>query len=110
MTESEFVSTIFKAIKVGDLIKKPRVTSVILAIEDSEKIFYRVGKTNMKFVSSKELVDVYAVLSSGELSIKAIRNIIPKSKPCNSTTIQWLLTHAELANRNQGGGFTKSWK
>lgn len=110
MTESEFVSTIFNSIKVGDLIEKPRVTSEILAIEGSEKIFYRVGETNKKFVSKRELVDVYAVLFNGELSIKAIRNIIPKSKPCNSTTIQWLLTHAEIAKRNHHGCFSKAWK
>ncbi|MBW8186192.1 hypothetical protein [Shewanella nanhaiensis] len=109
MTESEFVSAVFENIRVGDPVKKPRSTSEILAIKYQEKIYYRIGKSNKKFVSKEELTEVFAVISSGEISIKAIRKIIPDSKPCNSTTIQWLLTNAKLANRSSKGSFTKSW-
>lgn len=110
MTESEFVSKIYTVIRVGDPIPKPRATSEVLDIKENGNIYYRVGKSNKKYVSTRELVVVYAVLSCGELSIKAIRNVIPKSKPCNSTTIQWLLTHAGLAKRNQHGSFSKNWE
>ncbi|MPY22369.1 hypothetical protein [Shewanella sp. YLB-07] len=108
MTESEFVSTIYNAIKIGDIIHKPRVTSAILDIKENGNIYYRIGEADKKFVSTRELVDVYAVLSTSQLSIKEICNIASAS--CNSTTIQWLLTHARLAKRNQHGHFSKSWE
>ncbi|WP_299808908.1 hypothetical protein [uncultured Shewanella sp.] len=110
MTENEFISTIYAGINVGDIIKKPKVTSEILAIMQNGNIYYRVGEHNKKYISKNELVDVYAVLSTGELSTKAIRNIVPKSKPFNSTTIQWLITHTGLAKRNQHGRFSKNWQ
>ncbi|MCL1050354.1 hypothetical protein L2755_12045 [Shewanella abyssi] len=106
--KSGFVSTIYDAIQVGDIIHKPRVTSVILDIYENGNIYFRVGESNKKFVSTRELVDVYAVLSASELCIKEICNIA--SAPCNSTTIQWLLTHAELAKRSQHGSLSKSWE
>ncbi|MEZ9198534.1 hypothetical protein [Shewanella sp. 10N.286.54.B9] len=109
MTENEFISTIYAGINVGDIIKKPKVTSEILAMMQNGNIYYRIGERNKKFVSKNELVDIYAVLRTGELSTKVIRSIVPKSKPCNSTTIQWLITHTGLAKRNLHGNFAKNW-
>lgn len=109
MDESQFLMVIYDSIEVGTKIRKPRKISEVLRITENGNIYYRIGENNQKAVTKVELVKTYKVLKKGKLSNSDLSKIVTKSKPCNVTTIKWLLIHANIAMENTDGTFTNCW-
>ncbi len=107
MNESDFLSRVYGSISAGDIIKKPKVTARLIAIKKNNDIVYSVGKNQRKSVTEAELKIVYNILKDRKLTTADIRKIVPSSRPCNSTTIKWLLTHSKLASITPDGGYKK---
>ena len=99
MNETTFLEMIYGSIDVGMIIKKPKKDSVILAITEGGHIYYQIGANNKKAVTKDELSQTHQALTAGVLSRKQLKNIIGTAKPCNATTIKWLLIHSGLAGR-----------
>lgn len=108
MNESEFIEIIYRSIEVGMVIKKPKKNSVILNITENGNIYYRIGIRNQKSVTKNELSQTYKILIKGLLSSSHLYEIVTSAKPCNATTIKWLLTHSGLARENDAGELVKS--
>lgn len=108
MNESKFIEIIYGSIEVGMVIKKPKKDSVILNITESGNIYYRIGVSNQKAVTKNELSQTYKVIRKGLLSRSKLYEIVTSAKPCNATTIKWLLTHSGLAKENDVGELVKS--
>ncbi|WP_206745096.1 hypothetical protein, partial [Vibrio vulnificus] len=110
MTLEIFLASIYDQISVGMKIDKPKVISEILEIYSNGNIYYRVGAKNKKFVSRSELSALFDLLDSGNtVTSKHIRSIIPSSKPCNATTIKWLLKRSDLVGVNDKDEFSRKW-
>ena len=107
MNETKFLEIIYGSINVGSVIKKPRKDSVILNITEDGNIYYRIGVNNQKAVTKSELYQTYKALGTGLLSSAHLYEIVTSAKPCNVTTIKWLLTHSGLARENADGTLVK---
>ncbi|MDE0284096.1 MAG: hypothetical protein OXN26_06030 [Gammaproteobacteria bacterium] len=107
MNESEFIEIIYGSIEVGMVIRKPNQDSVILNITENGNIYYRIGESNRKAVTKNELSKTYKLLSEGALSSSHLYEIVTTAKPCNATTIKWLLKHSGLARENDNGELVK---
>ena len=107
MNETKFLEIIYGAIEVGMIIKKPKKDSVILNITEDGNIYYQIGVNNQKAVTKCELSQTYKVLRKGLLSRSQLYEIVGSSKPCNATTIKWLLTHSDLVRENAAGKLFK---
>lgn len=109
MNESKFIEIIYGSIEVGTVIKKPKKDSAILNITENGNIYYRIGDSNQKAVTKNELSKTYKVLSEGSLSNSHLYEIVTSAKPCNATTIKWLLTHSGLVKESADGTLVKWW-
>ena len=105
----KFLDRIYNSIKVGDLIQKPRKVSEILNITDGGHIYYRIGEKNKKAVTKQELSQTFKILQNRDLTNVDIRKITTKAKPCNVTSIKWLLTNSGLVVEKSTGVFSKTW-
>ena len=110
MRSSEFLDEIYGSIEVGTKIRKPKKMSEVLRITENGHIYYRIGSANQKAVTRKELLAVFGVLDAeGFVSKAQIREIATRAKPCNVTTIEWLLLNAGVAKQEEPGGMTRAW-
>ena len=109
MNENQYLQVIYGSIKVGMRVPKPRKTSEILNIKENGNIYYRIGNANEKAVTKTELSQTYGILKKRRLSNSHLNDIATSSKPCNVTTIKWLLTHSGVAIENADGTFSKAW-
>lgn len=109
MNEIIFLYEIYNSIKVGAMIQKPTKESEILDISENGNIYYRIGKINKKFVSKKELIESFQILQHRDLNNLDIKKIVPSSKPCNATSIKWLLTNSGLVVEKSKGLYVKNW-
>lgn len=109
MNKIIFLETIYSSIKVGDFIQKPTKVTEILDITESGHIYYRIGKKNRKAVTKSELIKVFEILTKRDITNSDIRDIATKAKPCNVTSIKWLLTNSGLVIEQSKGVFRKNW-
>ena len=109
MTEDEFLASIYASISVGDSIEKPRSTSEVLDIAENGDISYQIGVKNKKAVTRCELRATYRALRIGALRNYQLNQITTSAKPCNVTTIKWLITIAGLARENVDKTYTRLW-
>lgn len=109
MNTELFLDSIYKSIKVGGMIQKPTKQSEILEIHKNGNIYYRIGTTNKKAVTKSELVKTFEILQKRELLTTDIAKIATSSKPCNVTSIKWLLTNSGLVKESSNGSYTKKW-
>lgn len=96
MTQHQFLDYIYAIVKPGMEVVKPRKISEILKVTDQGDIFYRIGQNNHKAVTRTDLINLYQALRKGELTDKVIRAIAGPSRPCNKTTIDWLVVKLNL--------------
>jgi hypothetical protein len=108
MSQEEFLEAIYDYIKIGMEVRKPNKISKILDVTPQGHIYYLIGSQNKKAVTKNELIQVYNELNSGYLSMKKLRSIVTKSKPCNVTTIKWILSSLDLAYAN-GKDWKRTW-
>jgi hypothetical protein len=110
MTENEFIYRIYKLLRPGMKIIKPRTKTEVLRITQDGKIYYRIGETNKKFVSENELRECYRGLASSVgLRREEIDKIVGSSSPCNKTTIEWILEKCGLATLSDNI-WLRQWK
>ena len=109
MNQDEFLEAIYDSIEIGNVIHKPRKQSEVLNIKENGNIYYRIGKSNEKAVTKRELSETYKILRKGGLTNSHLNEIVTTSKPCNVTTIKWLLIHSGVARENNDGTFAKRW-
>jgi hypothetical protein len=109
MTEAQFLSRVYSTVKAGMEIRKPHKLSKILNVTDTGNIYYLIGTSNKKAVTRADLVSVYQALTAGNLTNTTIRVISGKNKPCNATTIQWILRELNLAIEGPDGVWHPSW-
>ncbi|WP_423908773.1 hypothetical protein [Candidatus Spongiihabitans sp.] len=109
MNATKFIKRIYESISIGTVIRKPKKDSVVLDIKENGNIYYRIGVSNKKFVTKNELSQTYEILRKGHLSNAHLYEIVTSSKPCNATTIKWLLEHSGLAKETADGTFAKRW-
>lgn len=88
---------VINSIYVGMKIKKPRLESEIIAIEDT-RIIYSIGnKGNSKNITTEMLVGAFnEILTNGELSRTWFNKTYPnqsKTSPCSFTTLGGILEH-----------------
>ena len=109
MTEARFLYQVYSCVTPGMPVIKPKKVSTILNVTESGNIYYRIGTDNMKAITRSDLVAVYAALSAGTLTNQALRRISGSARPCNTTTLQWLLRTTDLANEGIDGAWQKNW-
>ncbi len=109
INETKFLEIVYGSIKVGMVIKKPKKDSVILKITEGGNIYYQIGVSNQKAVTKKELSQTYKALRKGLLSRSHLYKIVTPAKPCNVTTIKWLLTNSGLVKENADGTLVR-WR
>jgi len=96
---------VINSIYVGMKIKKPRVESEILAVDDT-RIKYSIGnKGNSKNITTKMLEDAFnEVIKNGELSRTWFNKTFSnqaKTSPCSFTTLGGILEHIGLIRYNK---------
>lgn len=109
MNVESFLERVYDSIEVGMMIKKPTKQSEILDIRDNGNIYYRIGATNKKAVTKSELARAFEILKKRKLENSDIAEIATSSKPCNITSIRWLLTNSGLVEETTSGTFTRTW-
>lgn len=110
MNVNKLIKRIYDSISVDTTILKPQKNSVVLCIKENGNIYYRIGVSNKKFVTKNELSQTYEILRKGQLSNAHLYKIVPSSKPCNATTIKFLLKHSGLAKEIADGKLAKQWQ
>jgi hypothetical protein len=110
MTEQEFLKFIYSSIHPGMEVRKPKKISRILDVTPDGKIYYLIGTQNKKAVTRDDLCKIYRLLSKGGLSNNKIAEISGTSRPCNNTTVKWILTHFGLARQDVLGYWQATWK
>lgn len=91
---------VINSIYVGMKVKKPKVESIILAI-DGTRIRYSIGnKGNSKYITTEMLEEAFnEVITNGEISKAWFNKMFPnqaKTSPCSFTTIGGILEHIGL--------------
>jgi hypothetical protein len=110
MTENEFIDSIYRQLRPGMDIVKPRKTTKLLRITHDRKIYYRIGENNEKYVSEEMLRKCYRRLSSRNgLSSSEISDVAGANSPCNKTTIEWILKMGNFAALN-GKVWLRQWE
>ena len=109
MKVGTFIESIYDSIEVGTMIQKPTKQSEILDIRKNGNIYYRIGSDNKKAVTKCELVKAFDILQIRELQTSDIAEIATSAKPCNVTSIKWLLTNSGLVEETANGTFKRKW-
>lgn len=109
MTEAQFLDHVYSIVKPGMEVRKPNKLSKIMNITDTGNIYYLIGSSNKKAVTREDLVAVYRALAAGTLTNKVIRDISGTARPCNATTIQWILRELKLATQGSEGAWQRTW-
>ena len=109
MKAEEFLRAIYNSIEVGAMIQKPTKQSEILEICENGNIYYRIGKKNKKAVTRSELAKVFEILQRRELLASDISEIATSAKPCNVTSIKWLITNAGVVAKTPENTFKRKW-
>jgi len=105
MTEQEFLQVIYSGIKPGMDVQKPNKLSRILDVTQAGNIYYLIGEQNKKAVTKKDLREVYRHLSDGNLTNRKISEISGSSRPCNNSTVKWILSRFNLAEKDAKGNW-----
>lgn len=98
ITEEHYLNYVYGSLKVGMVIEKPRKLSQILRITSNGDIYYRIGTVHEKSITKTDFIKIYEALRSGTLTESRIKEIAGTSKPCNKTTIEWLVKELKLAS------------
>ncbi len=109
MTEQQFLDLVYSNVKIGMSIQKPQKISKILNITAEGHIYYLIGNSNKKAVTRNDLIAVYQLLNVGSLTDKDIKEISGKARPCNTTTMHWILQEFNLATRLDNGNWACHW-
>ncbi|NHQ59583.1 hypothetical protein G9409_03100 [Chlorobium sp. BLA1] len=109
MTEYDFIEVIYSGIKPGMEVRKPNKISKILEVTQDRKIYYLIGTKNKKAVTLEDLQEIYRNLVSGSLTNKKIVEISGDSRPCNTTTVKWILENFKLAYQAANGQWKPNW-
>jgi len=109
MNEAEFLERIYSGVKPGMVVQKPKKQSRITKVTETGSIYYLIGSSNEKAVTRADLVAVYRELASGTLTNKVIKAISGTARPCNVTTIHWLLHELHLASQSPDGEWRRAW-
>lgn len=109
MTEVQFLDKIYTSVKPGMVVRKPNKLSKIIKVTEQGNIYYLIGTENSKAVTKNDLVAVYRALNDGTLTNKTIRDISGSARPCNATTLQWILREFNLAKESSNGIWHRTW-
>ncbi len=109
MTQTQFLDFVYSKIKPGMEVKKPRKRSKIIDVTASGNIYYLIGTSNKKAVTTGDLIAVYQALAAGSLTNRTIGEISGKARPCNATTIKWILRQLDLATEGPSGIWQPNW-
>lgn len=109
MTLAQFLDRIYGGVRPGMEVHKPNKTSKILNVTESGSIYYLIGTKNKKAVTRDDLTAVYAALAVGQLTNATIRFIAGTARPCNVTTIKWMLNELKLATERPDGTWQRRW-
>jgi hypothetical protein len=109
MTLEQFLERIYGGARPGVEVHKPNKTSRIVNVTESGSIYYLIGTKHKKAVRRVELVAVYGALIDGTLTNRKIVEIAGSARPCNVTTIQWMLREFRLAAERADGAWQRGW-
>ena len=109
MEQGEFLHRIYSKVKPGVLIQKPRKMSKVLTVTPNGHIYYLIGASRRKAVTRHDLIAVYHALAENRLTNATIKGIAGRSRPCNVTTVQWILRECGLATPIPDGTWRRTW-
>ncbi len=109
MTKQAFFDVIYNKLRPGMNILVPKRVSAIEQISETGDIIYCLNRSYRKSLSRDELSRVYDELESGDLTTNKLRKIVTTSRPCNVSTIKWILRKFELATETDRNVWHKNW-
>lgn len=109
MTCNEFLERIYSQVRPGMKVSKPRSVSRIIDISQKGNIYYSIGIKSKKAVTRGDLITIYNALVAGNLTNQTIEEMSGAARPCNVTTIKWIIKELNLATEQPGGTWHRTW-
>jgi len=109
MREEEFLTRIYRQLEIGMPVLIPNRPTDITGIRESGDIVYQIDGGYQKVLSRHELTNVYSRLADDGLKRTDFREIVPRSRTTNVTTIKWILRRFDLARELPDRSWVKNW-